>query len=55
MIKQNLAIYSIPILYKILKELEKDLNYNTVYISDKKKFANVCNYSLYIFEISTIP
>ncbi len=40
MIKQNLAIYSIPILYKILKELEKDLNYNTVYISDKKKLEN---------------
>ncbi len=40
MIKQNLAIYSIPILYKILKELETDLNYNTVYISDKKKLEN---------------
>ncbi len=37
MIKQNLAIYSIPILYEILKELEIDLNYNTVYISNKKK------------------
>ena len=40
MIKQNLAIYSIPILYKILKELETDLNYNIVYISDKKKLEN---------------
>ena len=40
MIKQNLAIYSIPILYEILKELEKDLNYNTFYFSDKKKLVN---------------
>ena len=40
MIKQNLAIYSIPILYEILKELEADLNYNIVYISDKKKLEN---------------
>ena len=40
MIKQNLAIYSIPILYKILKEIEIDLNYNTVYISDKKKLES---------------
>ena len=41
MIKQNLAIYSIPILYEILKELETDLNYNTLYISDKKKLENL--------------
>ncbi len=40
MIKQNLAIYSIPILYEILKELETDLNYNIVYISDKNKLEN---------------
>ena len=40
MIKQNLAIYSIPILYDILKELEEDLNYKIVYISDKKKLQN---------------
>tara|TARA_X000000950_G_scaffold76990_1_gene96388 strand:- start:435 stop:995 length:561 start_codon:yes stop_codon:yes gene_type:complete len=40
MIKQNLAIYSIPILYKILKELETDLNYNIVYIPNKKKLEN---------------
>tara|TARA_B100001057_G_scaffold475379_1_gene542085 strand:+ start:353 stop:922 length:570 start_codon:yes stop_codon:yes gene_type:complete len=40
MIKQNLAIYSIPILYEILKELETNLNYNIVYISDKKKLEN---------------
>ena len=39
-IKQNLAIYSIPILYKILKELEKDLNYNIIYIAEKKKLEN---------------
>ena len=36
MIKQNLAIYSIPILYEILKELETDLNYNIVCITEKK-------------------
>ena len=40
MIKQNLAIYSIPILYEILKELEADLNYNIIYISNKKKLEN---------------
>ena len=40
MIKQNLAIYSIPILYKILKELETDLNYNIIYIPNKKKLEN---------------
>ena len=39
-IKQNLAIYSIPILYKILKELETDLNYNIIYIPDNKKLEN---------------
>ena len=41
MIKQNLAIYSIPILYDILKELEEDLDYKIVYISDKKKLQNL--------------
>ena len=40
MIKQNLAIYSIPMLYEILKELEKDLNYNIIYIAEKKKLEN---------------
>tara|TARA_Y200000002_G_scaffold339889_1_gene310115 strand:- start:28 stop:597 length:570 start_codon:yes stop_codon:yes gene_type:complete len=40
MIKQNLAIYSIPILYEILKELEIDLNYNIIYIPDKTKLEN---------------
>ena len=40
MIKQNLAIYSIPILHEILKELENDLNFNITYISDKKKLEN---------------
>ena len=38
MIKQNLAIYSIPILYEILKELETDLNYNIVCITKKNVF-----------------
>ncbi len=33
MIKQNLAIYSIPILFDILKELEDELNYNILNIS----------------------
>ena len=41
MIKQNLAIYSIPILYEILKELETDLNYNIVCITEKKKLENI--------------
>ncbi len=40
MIKQNLAIYSIPILCEILKELEEDLDYSTVCVSDKKKLEN---------------
>ena len=40
MIKQNLAVYSNPILYEILKEIETDLNYNTIYISDIKKLEN---------------
>lgn len=39
MIKQNLAIFSIPILYKILIELENELNYNILYFTDKKKLV----------------
>ena len=46
MIKQNLAIYSIPILYEILTELDADLNYNIVYFLEKKKleFKNTSNW-----------
>ena len=40
MIKQNLVIYSIPTLYSILQELEKELNYNTLNILDKKKLKD---------------
>ena len=36
MIKQNLAIYSIPILFNILKELENELNLHVVSVSEKK-------------------
>ena len=35
MIKQNIAIYSIPILYNILKELEGELNYNIIFVPNK--------------------
>ncbi len=41
MIKQNLIIYSIPNLYKILKELEEDLNYNLYSISDVKDLSTI--------------
>lgn len=34
MVKQNLVIYSIPILYNVLKELEEDLNYNLYFASN---------------------
>ena len=40
MIKQNLAIYSIPILFKILKEIENETNFNIVSVSNKKDFDN---------------
>lgn len=36
MIKSNLAVYRIPILFKILKELELSLNLKLIYIADKK-------------------
>lgn len=32
-IKQNLAIYSIPILFDILREIEEEINYNLINIS----------------------
>ena len=35
MIKQNIAIYSIPILYNILKELEDELNYDIIFVPNK--------------------
>tara|TARA_Y100000022_G_scaffold42691_1_gene35333 strand:+ start:217 stop:819 length:603 start_codon:yes stop_codon:yes gene_type:complete len=37
MIKQNLAIYSIPTLFNILKELENELNINVSLISNKQE------------------
>ena len=40
MIKQNLVIYSIPILFKILKEIENETNFNILYVSNKKDFDN---------------
>ena len=35
MFKQNVVIYSLPILYDILKELENELNYNIIFIPNK--------------------
>ncbi len=40
MIKQNLAVYSIPILYEILKELEEELDYSVINISSHKEIIN---------------
>ena len=36
MIKQNLVVYSIPILYKILKEIEPELNFNIFFLDNKQ-------------------
>jgi hypothetical protein len=46
MIKSNLAVYRIPILFKILKELELSLNLKVIYIADKKdlKRENLTNF-----------
>lgn len=46
MIKQNIIIYAIPILYKVLKELETELDYNIIYVSNKKNLLdkNLSNY-----------
>lgn len=40
MIKQNLIIYSNPILYEILKELENEIVYNIEEISTDRQFDN---------------
>ena len=40
MIKQNLIIYSNPILYDILKELEKEINYNVEQILSETELDN---------------
>ena len=40
MIKQNLIIYSNPILYEILKELENEIEYNIEEISTDRQFDN---------------
>ena len=45
MIKQNLIIYSIPILSEILRELEFEINFNIIEISNfrelnKQKYVN---------------
>ena len=37
MIKQNLVIYSIPILSEILKEIEDEINFSIVEISNLKE------------------
>ena len=42
MIKQNLVVYSIPILYKILKEIEPELNFN-IFFADNKNSLNKFN------------
>lgn len=46
MIKCNLAVFCIPILFKILKELELSLNLKVIYIADKKdlKRENLTNF-----------
>jgi len=41
MIKQNLAIYSIPTLFSILKEIENELNINVSLISNKQELDKV--------------
>ena len=41
MIKQNLVVYSIPILYEILKELESEFNYNVLSIDDKNSLKKI--------------
>ena len=40
MIKSNIAVYRIPILFKILEELELSLNLKLIYIADKKDLKN---------------
>ncbi len=47
MIKQNLVIYSIPILFKILKEIEKEVNFNVMSVSNVKDF-DLQNFSDYL-------
>ena len=46
MIKSNLVVYCIPVLFKILKELELSLNLKVINISDKKdlKRENLTNF-----------
>ena len=46
MIKSNLVVYCIPVLFKILKELELSLNLKVVSIADKKdlKRENLTNF-----------
>ena len=46
MIKSNIAVYRIPILFKILEELELSLNLKVIYIADKKdlKRENLTNF-----------
>ena len=41
MIKQNLAIYSIPTLFSILKEIENELNIHVSLISNKQELDKV--------------
>lgn len=41
MIKQNLVVYSIPILYEILKELEPEFNYNVLFVDNKNSLKKI--------------
>ncbi len=48
MIKQNLAVYSIPILYKILKELEPELDFNVLFVDSKDSLNKINNTETFI-------
>ena len=39
MIKQNLIVYAIPILFEILKEIEEELNYEISLVVNKKDLS----------------
>ena len=41
MIKQNFIVYSNPILYEILKELEPEFNFNVLFIDNKKSLKKI--------------
>ena len=41
MIKQNIVVYSIPILYEILKELEPEFNFNVLFIDNQNSLKKI--------------